>query len=38
MRMGYTEETEAQEDWLAMATADPAFWLRRSIVNEKRTA
>ena len=38
MRMGYTEETEAQEDWLAMATADPAFWLRGSIVNEKRTA
>ena len=29
MRIGYTPDTEAQEDWLSVATADPAFWLKR---------
>jgi hypothetical protein len=25
LRMGHIEETDAQEDWLSLATADPAF-------------
>ena len=29
MRIVYLEESEAQEDWLSVATADPAFWLKR---------
>lgn len=29
MRIGYTEDTEAQEDWLSVATVHPAFWLKR---------
>ena len=27
LRRGHIEETDAQEDWLSLATADPAFWL-----------
>ena len=23
-----TQETDAQEDWLSLAPADPAFWLK----------
>lgn len=28
VRIGYPEETNSQEDWLSMAMADPAFWLK----------
>jgi len=28
MRTGYTKEADAQEDWLSVATADPALWLK----------
>jgi hypothetical protein len=28
MKTGYTDESSTQEDWLSLATADPAFWLK----------
>jgi hypothetical protein len=27
-RNGAAKNTDAQEDWLSLATADPSFWLR----------
>ncbi len=31
-----TEGLNTQEDWLPLAAADPAFWLKETIVNEER--
>lgn len=28
VRTGVTKETYSEEDWLPMASADPAFWLK----------
>jgi len=28
VRTGVTRETDSKEDWLPLASADPAFWLK----------
>ncbi len=33
-----TEGLNTQEDWLPLATADPAFWLKETTITEEASA
>ena len=33
-----TERLNTQEDWLPLATADPAFWFKETTVSEEASA